>query len=343
MAFKVVDVLGVSLAVDYEEMARQAGVELELAQNFCSLEATEEEIIAAAKDADAVIAQSAYQPFSRQVLSNLDNCRFLMSVGSGYDRLDVEAATELGILTANIPDFCLEEMSDHTMALILACTRRITQLNDTVKQGKWKPMPDPFIVNEMWPKMSSLRGKTLGLVGFGRIAQAVVPKAKCFGLRIIAYYPRMTPDMLRSYEVEQVELDELLDQADIVSLHVPLTAETTHLLGREQLKRMKPAAHLINTARGAIVDHDALYTALSEGHIAMAAVDVTDPEPLPPDSPLLKLDNFIVTAHSAHAYSAASPGLSQRPGEELIRVIKGEWPVGLINPQVKEKHRQQWQ
>ncbi len=342
MRLKVVDVLGISLGADYEEMAREAGIQMELQQRFCSLDASEEDIIAAVGDADAVVAQTAYQPFSRKVLTSLSNCRFVMSVGSGYERLDVKAATELGLLTANIPDFCLEEVSDHTMALILACTRKITQLNDIVKQGNWRPMPDPLIMNEMWPKMSKLRGKTLGLIGFGRIAQAVVPKAKCFGLRTIAYDPCMTVDMVRTFEVEQASLDGLLAESDIVSVHVPLTSETTHLLALEQLKKMKSTAYLVNTARGPIIDHEALYTALSEGYIAMAAVDVTEPEPLPPDSPLLKLQNFIVTAHCAHAFSASSPGLSRRPGEELIRVARGEWPVGLLNPQAREAYEKKW-
>jgi len=338
----VVDVLGFSGMVDYEEMFKQAGVEVELVKNFCSLEATEDEIIAAVGDADAVITQTAFQPFSRRVLASLSNCKFIISVGIGYDKLDVDAATELGILAANVPDFCLEEVSDHTMALILACTRRIVQLNEIARRGDWKAQPDPHLRSEVWPKMSRLRGQTLGIIGFGRIAQALVPKAKGFGLRIIAYDPYVAPDILQEFGVEQVNLDQLLTQSDIISVHVPLTSETPHLLGLEQLKRMKPTACLINTARGAVVDHKALYTALTEGYFAMAAFDVTEPEPLPADSPLLKLDNFIVTDHSAHASPLSFATLPPRPGEEVIRVVKGEWPIGLLNPQVKEKYRQKW-
>lgn len=342
MAFKVVDLMGFSEIVDYEEMFKQAGVEVELVKNFCSLEATEEEIIAAVGDADAVITQTTFQPFSRRVLASLSNCRFIISAGVGYDKLDVEAATELGILIANVPDFCLEEMADHTMALILACTRRVVQLNEIVRRGGWKPHPDPYIRSEMWPKMSRLRGQTLGLVGFGRIPRALVPRAKSFGVRIIAYDPYIAPDIFQEFGVEQVSLDQLLTESDIVSIHTPLTPETTHLLGLEQLKKMKPTAYLINTARGPIVDHEALYTVLSEGHISAAAVDVTEPEPIPLDSPLLKLDNFIVTAHSASASPSSFVALPPRPGEEVIRVVKGEWPLGLVNPQVKEKYRQKW-
>jgi len=341
-AFKVVDVLGFSGMVDYEEMFKQAGVEVELVKNFCSLEATEDEIIAAVGDADAVITQTTFQPFPRRVLASLSNCKFIISVGIGYDKLDVDAATELGILSANVPDFCLEEVSDHTMALILACTRRVVQLNEIARRGDWKPQPDPYLRSEVWPKMSRLRGQTLGLIGFGRIAQALVPKAKGFGLRIIAYDPYIALDILQEFGVEQVNLDQLLTQSDIVSVHVPPTSETERLLGLEQLKKMKSTACLINTARGAVVDYEALYTALSQGHISAAAVDVTEPEPLPTDSPLLKLDNFIVTDHSAHASPSSFAERPPRPGEEVIRVVKGEWPIGLLNPQVKEKYRRKW-
>lgn len=342
MAFRVVDLLGFSALVDYGETFRKAGVEVEVVQNFCALEATEDQIIAAVGDADAAIAQATFQPFSRRVLSSLKNCKFIISVGIGYDRLDTEAATEFGILAANVPDFCLEEVSDHTMALILACTRRIVRLNEIVKGGGWKLATDPQISSEMWPRMSRLRGQTLGLIGFGRIPQALVPKARGFGLRIVAYDPYVGHERFREYGVDKVDLDELLAQSDIVSVHAPLTSETRHLLGLEQLRKMKPSACLVNTARGPIVDHEALYSVLSQGLVSAAAVDVTDPEPIPPDSPLLKLDNFIVTAHCAHASPSSSAVLPARPPEEIIRVIRGEWPVGLVNPQVKEKYRQKW-
>ena len=342
MAFKVVDLLGMSVVVDYEGMFKEAGVGVELVGNFCSLEATEDEIIAAMGDADAAITQATYQPFSRGVFSSLSNLKFVVSVGVGYDKMDVDAATELGILTANVPDFCLEEVSDHAMALILACTRRIVQLNHIVKTVGWKEQPDRYIGGEVWGKMTKLRGLTLGLIAFGRIPRALVPKAKGFGMRIIAYDPYLEADVFREFDVERVGLDELLTESDVVSVHAPFNLETRHMVGLEQLKKMKPTACLVNTARGPIVDHQALYTALTEGHIAAAGFDVTEPEPINLDNPLLKLDNFIVTAHSAHANSAANPGLSQRPGEEIIRVVRGEWPVGLIDQRVKEKYLHKW-
>jgi D-3-phosphoglycerate dehydrogenase len=228
------------------------------------------------------------------------------------------------------------------MGLILACTRRIPQIDKVVKTVGWKAQPDPYIGGEFWAKMTKLRGLTLGLIAFGRIARAVAPKAKGFGLRILAYDPYLEADVFREHGVEQAELDQLLTESDIVSVHAPCNAETRHMVGLEQLRQMKLGAVLVNTARGPIVDHGALHTALTEGHIGAAGFDVTEPEPINADNPLLKLDNFIVTAHSAHAFSSANPGLYRRPGEEVIRLLNGEWPVGLIEPRVKEKYESRW-
>ncbi len=339
---KVVDIVGISALVDYAEMFRQAGVDIDLVVNPAPLGATEDEIIAAIGDADAVVTQTTFQAFPRSLLARLSNVKLIASIGVGYDNLDVDAATELGILAANVPDASIREVSDHTMALILTCTRRIVRLNEVVKKGGWTAVGDPYITGEIWPRLSRLEGQTLGLIAFGRIAQAVVPKARSFGLRIIAYDPHVSADVFRKFDVEQVTLDRLLTESDIVSVHAPLTPETDHLLGLEQLKKMKPTACLINTGRGAVVDHEALYIALSEGYISIAAVDVTEPEPVPADSPLLTLDNFICTAHSAGISPQSFAELQRRPGEEIIRWAKGEWPVGLLDHRMKETYRQRW-
>jgi D-3-phosphoglycerate dehydrogenase len=339
---KVVDIVGISALVDYAEMFRQAGVDIDLVVNPAPLGATEDEIIAAIGDADAVVTQTTFQAFPRSLLARLSNVKLIASIGVGYDNLDVDAATEFGILAANVPDASIREVSDHTMALILTCTRGIVRLNEVVKKGGWTAVGDPYITGEIWPRLSRLEGQTLGLIAFGRIAQAVVPKARSFGLRIIACDPHVSADVFRKFDVEQVTLDRLLAESDIVSVHAPLTPETDHLLGLEQLKKMKPTACLINTGRGAVVDHEALYIALSEGYISMAAVDVTEPEPVPAGSPLLTLDNFICTAHSAGISPPAFATLQRRPGEEIIRWVKGELPVGLLDPRMKETYRQRW-
>jgi D-3-phosphoglycerate dehydrogenase len=324
---------------DYGEMLKQAGVEVEFVKVHCT---TEDEIIAAAHDADAIIGVATFQTFSRKVIERLTKCRLILSMGIGYDNVDLEAATEHGILAANVPDYCLEEVSDHAMALILASTRKIVKLSRTVEEGGWKTEPDPGIQWDIWPKMSRLRGQTLGLVGFGRIPRTLVPKAKGFGLRVIAYDPYVPPSVFEALGVERMELDQLLAESDIVSLHSALTAETKHMLGLEQLKKMKPTTYLINTARGALIDQKALYTALTGGYLSGAALDVTEPEPISADDPLLELDNVIITAHSAHFSIPAYLELTRRPGEEIARVFKGEWPIGLLNPQVKERYNQRW-
>ncbi|MDI6777267.1 MAG: C-terminal binding protein [Syntrophales bacterium] len=339
MVFKVAQVFDIPSAPDYKKIMREEGLDVKVVKKLCL---TEEEVIDTAHDADAIIGVATFQPFSRKVMERLTRCRFIQSMGIGYDRLDVAAATEHGILVANMPDYCLEEVSDHAMALILACTRRIVALNETVKRGGWKVEPDPDIQKEIWPKMSRLKGQTLGLVGFGRIPRTLVPKATGFGMRIIAYDPYIPEEIFTGLGVERVDLDRLLRESDIVSVHSALTTETKHLLGLRELKKMKPTAHLVNTARGGIVDGQALYTALKEGIIMGAAVDVTEPEPIKPDDPLLTLDNFIVTAHSGHFSIPAFTELTHRPAREVARVFKGEWPVGLLNPEVKEKFRQKW-
>jgi len=319
MRFKVVQVTDPpgSIMPDYGEMLGEAGIDVEFAKADC---ATEDEIIAVAHDADAVIGVATFQRFSRKVIEGLGRCRLIVSIGIGFDHLDIEAATQHGILSANVPDFCLEEVSDHTMALILACTRRIVEL----------------------ATMSHLRGQTLGLIGFGRIAQALVSKARGFGMRIIAHDRYVGPGVIESLHVDRVELGKLLAEADIVSIHIPLTAETRHLLGLEEFKKMKPTAYLINTARGGIIDQGALCTALDGGFLAGAALDVSDPEPIDPNDPLLRMDNVIVTAHSAGISPSALAELMRRPVDEIARVIKGEWPVGLIDPKAKVSYRQKW-
>ncbi len=263
MRFKVVQVMYEpgSFMPDYGEMLKQAGLDVDFVKVNCT---SEEEIIAAARDADAVIGVATFQRFSRKVIESLPKLRFIMSMGIGYDNLDVPAATEHGVLAANVPDYCLEEMSDHVMALILACTRKITKLDATVKGGGWQKEPDPSMQRNIWPTMSRLRGQTLGLVGLGRVPRALLPKAKGFGMRVIASDPYLDPGVFQSLGVERVDLDVLLAQSDFISLHAALTPETTHMLGAPQFKKMKPTAYLVNTARGALVDHSALYQALAE-------------------------------------------------------------------------------
>ena len=222
------------------------------------------------------------------------------------------------------------------MALLLACARKITRINNVVKQGQWhegRVFTSPQF---------KLQGQTLGLVGFGQIARTVVRKAQGFGLRVIAFDPYVSEASAQGHYVELVDLDTLLQESDYVSAHAPLTKENRHMFTLDQFKKMKPTAFFINTARGGLVDEQALYSAITEGYIAGAALDVLETEPPAPDNPLLKLDSVIITAHTAQASDTAMTELMRRPGEEVVRVLEGQWPRGFVNPQVKEKYVQKF-
>ncbi len=340
MTWKVAQVFEMKEIPDYGQMFRKKTDAITLVKRHCD---SEDEIIAVAVDADAVICAAPLQPLTRRVLKALPRCRMIQATSVGYEGVDVQAATELGIMVVNIPDYCLEEVSDHTMALILACTRKIVALNDAVRTGKWTSVAAPYVRQHIWPKLSRLKGQTLGLIGLGHTAQALVPKAKAFGLRVIAYSPHAPDSVFIANGVIRSSLDNLLMESDIVSVHAPLNSSTKGLLGTEQFKKMKPTAYLINTARGPLVKTQELYDCLVDGVIAGAALDVTDPEPIGLDAAILKLDNVIVTAHTAGA-SPTSMGIKyDRPVEEIVAVlVKKQWPFGLVNPQVKEAYQRKW-
>ncbi len=339
MSFKVVVTFyAPGIVPTYDELLTNLGAEVD--KTFC---ATEEELISACSEADAVIALGIrITPgyiFSLKVIENLNKCRLIALTGIGYDNVDIAAATEKGICVANVPYYCLDEVSDHTMALILACARKFYQILPDIKSGKWSTQAD--YLSALKP-LHRLSGQTLGLIGFGNIARTLVPKAKAFGFRIIAYAPHVPKILFKTFKVKSVELDQLLKESDFVSMHTALTPETKHMMGLQQFKKMKPTAYFINTARGELVEERALYTALSEGLIAGAGLDVLDPEPPSPDNPLLKLNNVLITGHFAYYSEESRKELFMWPWEEVARVLQGEWPHGLVNPQVKERFRVKW-
>jgi len=305
--------------------------------------ASDEEFIAFARDADAVITVGSIRPVPRKVIENLERCRLISNTQIGYDSIDTAAATERGILVTNVPDYCVEEVSDHAMALILACSRKIVQLNEAAKKGQWGLSAEGIAIQSLiWPKMSRLQGQTLGLLGFGKVSRALVPKAQGFQLRVIAHDPYVHTEAAQQMGVEMVDWKRLLRESDFISIHAALTPETKHIMSAEAFKEMKPTACLINTARGGFVDEASLYQALKEGEIAMAALDVADPEPPDPQSPLLALDNVISTAHSAFFSPDSEAERWHRPVEEVARVMRGEWPRSLVNPQAKDKYMARW-
>lgn len=301
----------------------------------------ENKLIASGQGADGLIVVGI-QPLTSKVLGKLDQCRVIATFGIGYDGIDLAAATERGMVVCNNPFYCLEEVSDHAMALILACARKLVRLDRAVRGLRWDSLAGGYIYREILPPVSRLRGQTLGIVGFGNIGRSLVPKAKGFGFNILACDPRVPSQAFERLGVEKVDLDRLLAESDFITVHVALTRDNRHMFGLEQLGRMKPTAYFINTARGGLVDEKALCLALSRGHIAGAALDVTEEEPLPADSPLLQFDNVILTAHTAHYSEQSQVELWRRPVDKVLCVLGGDWPEGVVNPEVKEKFLRRW-
>ena len=297
----------------------------------------EDALVELVGDADAVI--SVLEPFTRNVIEKLPKCRIITNIGVGYQNIDVEAATDAGICAVNNPWYCLEEVSDHAMALLLTLARRIPMLDKAVRAEN---STYQTITAARLDRTFRIRGQTLGLVGFGRIPQTLVPKAQGFGLRVIVSDPYAPPELAKGAGVELVDLDTLLKESDYVSLHAALNDSTRGMIGAAQFKMMKPTAVLVNTGRGGLVDEDALYKALSEDEIASAGLDVTVVEPVAADNPLLELDNVIVTGHSAFYSTIAQVEQWKFPIQEIARVLSGEWPLALVNPQVKDKFRERF-
>ena len=300
---------------------------------------TEDEIISVTHDADTVVVGA--EPYTRRVISNLKSCRLISTPKTGYDNIDVVAATEAGICVSCVAGVASEEVSDHAMALVLTCARKVLKLDKKLRAGEWHVFHGPEM-EDIWRGIVPIRGQTLGLIGFGKIARSLVPKAKGFGLKILAYDPYGPTEVMDEMGVDVVGLDHLLRESDFVSVHTALTKENRHLLGLEQFKLMKPTAYLINTARGALVDEQALYAALTQGEIAGAGLDVTQVEPLNMDNPLLGLDNVISTGHSAHYSDEATANIRHRPAEDMSRIMSGEWPRGWVNPAVEAKFIAKW-
>lgn len=292
---------------------------------------TEEDIIEAAHDADVIVYVGLYTPFSANVLAQLPRCRLIARYGIGMDSVDLAAATEQGILVANAAEYCVPEVADHATALLLDLARRITQLDRFVHDGNWGGGPTRF------GPLVRLNTQTLGLVGFGRIARHVARNLTyIFGTKL-AYDPFISQEQADPYDVRMVELDELLAQADYVSIHTPLLPQTRGLIGAEQLARMKPTAYLVNTSRGPVVDEAALIEALRNGQIAGAGLDVFDPEPLVDDSPLRALDNVVLTPHMAANSVDAIVDLRAAVTETVSRVLHDQWPRYVMNAKVNPR------
>ena len=279
--------------------------------------ASADDILAVARDADAVLVTYAKLP--GELLKELKRCKAIGRFGLGVDNIDIPAATQLGITVTYVPDYCLREVSDHAMALLLALARKVPFSNSLVQSGRWEVPP---VV-----PLRRLEAQVLGLVGFGNIPRALTPKAKAFGLKVITHDPFVSADVVNAHGVENASFPDLLARSDFVSVHAPLLPATRGLMNEAAFARMKKGAFLVNTARGPLVDETALVAALDSGHLGGAALDVLTVEPLAKDSPLLGRDNVILTPHTAFYSVEALEELQTKCASDVARVLLGEKPV----------------
>jgi len=280
-----------------------------------------DDIVAVAKDADAVLV--TYAKLTREVLTQFTRCKAIGRFGLGVDNIDLVAAKEKGIAVNYVPDYCVREVSDHAMALLLALIRKIPLSNKLVQSGRWEM---PAVV-----PIRRIEGTVLGLVGFGHIPRLVAPKAQAFGMKVIAYDPFAKPDIFKSAGVESVDLDTLFQSSDYVSVHAPLLPATRGMMNTAAFAKMKKGAYIVNTARGPLIDEAALIAALDTGQIGGAGLDVVATEPLAKDSPLLGRDNVIISPHTAFYSIEALNELQTKCATDVARVLSGEKAVYPIS------------
>jgi len=284
--------------------------------------ASADDILAVARDADAILVTYAKLP--GELLRQLTRCKAIGRFGLGVDNIDIKTAAELGIPVTYVPDYCMQEVSDHAMALLLALARKVPLSNKLVQAGRWEIPP-------LVP-VHRLAGRVLGLVGFGNIPRTLAPKAKVFGLRVVAHDPFVGKGAFSTAGVEQVAFDALLQMSDFVSIHAPLVPATRGLFNAAVFRQMKRGALLINTARGPLVDEEALIAAIDSGHLGGAALDVLAVEPPPSGSRLLGRDNIILTPHTAFYSVEALDELQTKCATDVARVLCGEPPIYPVRP-----------
>jgi D-3-phosphoglycerate dehydrogenase len=287
----------------------------------------EDEMIGRTRDADALVVSSAR--VTRNVMSALEGLKTVVRTGVGYDVVDVPAATDLGVIVVNIPDLWIREVANHALALLLAWNRGIVAMDRQVHGGLWSgKVPGNHT--------GALHGETVGIVGLGNIGSAFARRVAALETTVIACDPYVDDARFAALGVERVSLETLAERSDYVSIHTLLNAETRHLIGEAFFRRMKPTAILINTSRGPVVDEKALARALQDKRLAGAALDVWEQEPVRADNPLLQMENVIATPHAAYYSSAAVAQIPRRCGEEVARVLTGQRPLNVVNPEVYE-------
>ena len=315
--------------VDVKSIIESAGdIEVEIFDEFTE----SEPYIEALRDADG--AMIATWPLTgRDVLETCSKLKVVSRMGVGVDSIDLDAATELGVLACNVPGVNTVEVADHAMAMMLSILRRIPETVSASRDGRWSE--DPALMREFQETVDRVAGKTVGILGFGNIGKAFAQRVRGFGpKRIIAFDPFAYQSGADLYGVQLVDLDELLAESDIITVHAPHTAETHHIINAETLGKMKPTAILINCARGKLVDQVALHAALRDGQIAFAGIDVTEVEPIASEDPVLTLPNCYVTPHLAGYSPTFLEECGQKQAENVSFALTGRAPHGLTNPDV---------
>ena len=283
---------------------------------------TEQEVIEAVKDADGVLANLA--PITRRVIEGMNRCKVISRYGVGYDNVDIEAATERGIWIARVPDYSFEDVSDHALALLMGAVRKIPYKDRKIREGKWNIRKEQPI--------HRIKERTLGLIGYGAIARAFHRKVSGLGLgRVLVYDPFVEEDVITGVGAKKVSFKQILHDSDFISIHVPLTKETFHMLGKREFEQMKSNVILINTSRGSVIDEEALIEALESGKIGYACLDVFETEPLPDDHPLKKLDNVILTDHTGYYSEESLVELKIKAARNIVEVLKGNKPTYPVN------------
>ena len=275
---------------------------------------TEEELLAATKDAFAIIVQWA--PITEKIIRNMENCKLIVRYGIGVDNLDLAAAKERQIPVCNVPDYCIDEVSDHTISLAMALNRQLLATDRRVREGIWKIIPPGNV--------PACKDSLFTTLGFGRIARSVLKRAAAFNFQLAAFDPFVSEEEMEKLGVKKVSFEEAISDSDILSLHSPLNEKTSHIINKDTLRKMKPTAILINTSRGGLINTVELAQALHENEIGGAGIDVFEQEPLPNDHPILLAPNMLITSHTAWYSKRSIPILQQFAAEEVLRIINGD-------------------
>jgi D-3-phosphoglycerate dehydrogenase len=309
-----------SIDEEKEEFERM-GAELILAQVT-----KEEDLIRVCKDADGLLNQ--YALLTRNVFQNLPKCKVASRYGVGVDSVDLKAATDLGVIIANVPDYCMDEVSNQTISMILTLVRKTAFFDRKVKTGHWD--------FRMGIPIYRTRGKTLGLIGSGRIGLEVAKKISTFGVKAIAFDPYLEKG---PEGIDLADFDTVLKESDFISIHCPLNDSTRHLIGEREFRKMEKKPIIINTSRGPIIDEKALIGALAEGRISAAGLDVLEKEPPDPENPLLKMENVVLSPHIGFYSVESISELKRRTAINVVDVLSGRWPKSVVNREVIGKTR----